>query len=229
MVGTITRIDHLTNNITTIWFAPDQPIHYEAGQFTSISLASDSDTATLQHEFTLSSSPTEDSLAFTTRIPSAPSQFKQRLARLKIGDTLHFNPPIGAFVLPRDKTIPLLFVAAGIGITPYRSIITSLQDTHEDRTIKLVYIHAPDDTPLFTSLFEHYGLETHYISSEGKRTTLTEEIATMIYSNKTAVGSYVYIAGPENFIINLLESCKQQPSRTDITFITDYFPGYQTL
>ena len=46
---------------------------------------------------------------------------------------------MGDFVLPKDTTLPLVFVAGGIGVTPIRSMVKWLTDTDQKRTIHVIY------------------------------------------------------------------------------------------
>lgn len=123
------------------WFEPEKPIDYVAGQYIELHLPHENpDERKTRRWFTLSSSPTEKLLAITTRFHAErTSSFKTRLKNLEIGETVNMMPPMGDFVLPKDPELPLLFVAGGIGITPYRSMLKYLTDKGESRKIKLIY------------------------------------------------------------------------------------------
>ena len=55
------------------------------------------------------------------------------------GDTILATEVSGEFVLPRDKGRKLAFIAGGIGITPFRSMIKYMADAGERRDAVLVY------------------------------------------------------------------------------------------
>src|SRR5690606_27786597 len=123
-------------------FEPEIPIRYIAGQYIELFIPhSNPDKRKERRWFTLSSSPTEDLLAITTRlITPKKSSFKNALNNLRIGDEIKMLPPMGDFVLPKDESLPLIFVAKGIGVTPFRSMLKYLNDSHKKRSIKLIYV-----------------------------------------------------------------------------------------
>lgn len=70
--------------------------------------------------FTISSSPLDkEYLTITTRI--IKSSFKKSLLRLKPGTVVRFFGPIGTFLLNEDLSKEKVFLAGGIGVTPFRS------------------------------------------------------------------------------------------------------------
>ena len=66
---------------------------------------------------------------------------------------------MGDFVLPRDDSIPLVFIAGGIGITPFHSIIGNLKDKSEKRQIQLFYGARNLDELVFEKELKEYGVE----------------------------------------------------------------------
>ncbi len=86
--------------------------------------------------FSLSSSPTEpDILAVTCKISDTP--FKRALARLRPGDTAYVFGPVGRFLY--DASRPALFLAGGIGITPFRGMLRFATDRGVTQPITLLY------------------------------------------------------------------------------------------
>src|SRR5690606_15892755 len=68
--------------------------------------------------FSLSSAPDEEYLTITFKLPEPHSRFKAELMKLTPGDNLQISPPMGNFNLPLNPK-PVLFVAIGIGVTPF--------------------------------------------------------------------------------------------------------------
>ena len=86
--------------------------------------------------FSLSSSPSEaNSIAVTCKISETP--FKQALARLRPGDPAQVYGPIGRFLFDPER--PAVFVAGGIGITPFRGMIRYAVDEHTSSPLTLIY------------------------------------------------------------------------------------------
>jgi glycine betaine catabolism B len=76
--------------------------------------------------FTISSSPTEDFIMFSTRIRDSP--YKKRLSTLEEGAKVKVRGPEGQFVLHQDYSKPAVFLSGGIGVTPFRSMIKYATD-----------------------------------------------------------------------------------------------------
>ena len=76
--------------------------------------------------FSITSSPTENHLRITTRI--IQSSFKLALSNLKPNDQVHIVGPYGKFIFDETDNSPHIFLAGGIGITPYLSMIKYAYD-----------------------------------------------------------------------------------------------------
>jgi ferredoxin-NADP reductase len=86
--------------------------------------------------FSLSSSPSElGHISVTCKISDTP--FKQALARLAPGDTAEVFGPLGLFLLGRAR--PSVFIAGGIGITPFRGMLRYAVDTGDVAERRLLY------------------------------------------------------------------------------------------
>jgi ferredoxin-NADP reductase len=83
-------------------------------------------------------SPTERGvLGLATRIRD--SAFKKTLVELAVGDEVDVEEPKGTFVLPEETNRPYVFVAGGIGITVFRSMLRYIADTGQPYEVTLVY------------------------------------------------------------------------------------------
>lgn len=73
--------------------------------------------------FTLASSPFEkEHVMIITRV--IQSTFKKRLSELSVGEKIKFYGPMGGFVLHEEEKSEQVFLAGGIGITPFLSMIS---------------------------------------------------------------------------------------------------------
>ena len=72
----------------------------------------------------------------------------------------------GDFVLPEDPKQKCVFIAGGIGITPFRSMIKYLLDTHQRRPITLFYANGPVEDIVYKDVFDRaeqeLGIQTIY-------------------------------------------------------------------
>ena len=144
--------------------------------------------------FTISSSPTEDFLMITTK--KGVSKFKKHLASLKTGNTVESSHPAGTFIL--DESSPAVFIAGGIGITPFRSMIKYAVDQKLSTPITLIYSNSTDDFLFKRKLDEwrkvYAKLELVYTvtSSTGRLTAL--------YPKPYTLNPIYYLAGPPKMV-----------------------------
>ncbi len=214
---------HETSNIYTYWFKPlDHPEHI-AGQFIEMTLDyPDPDERGTKRWFTLSSSPTDEMVTITTRwFGDKASTFKQTLDSLTKNQGLEVVDPDGDFTLPDDKDKELVFVAGGIGITPYHSIVKYLSDKGQKRKIHLIYAAKSKDDLVFLDLFKKYGCKVTTVVDETLTGAKILEFAED-YSEKL-----IYISGPEPRVESLYDQLKDHVPKDQLK--TDYFPGYQTI
>lgn len=220
-------------NIRTFWFKPEKTVHYTAGQFTEMYLNHDNaDERGIRRWFTLSSSPTDGMVSITTKFAAEHgSTFKQTLASLKPGAPLHLAEPMGDFVLPKDPSIPLVFIAGGIGVTPMHSMIKYLHDTHQKRTIRLIYAVATLDELAFEPLFKEYGVtlipvvKTAPAGYQGETGSLDAPRILSLLGGDDGRSLY-YISGPEGMVEAFTAGLKAQ-GVDKRRLVGDYFPGYQ--
>lgn len=219
------------NNIRTFYFQPEQPVQFTSGQYTRLTLDhKDPDDRGIRRWFTISASPTEELLAITTKFaPENGSSFKKALAKLEPGTEVDLASPMGDFVLPKLIQTPLIFVAGGIGITPFRSMFRWLADTGEQRDIKFIYGVRSEDEIVFQKEMEDAGVHATIVVSEpspawgGERGRLTAEM--IIGLEKPSDDTLIYLSGPEPMIEALAEDLKKQGIKED-QLVTDFFPGY---
>lgn len=98
--------------------------------------------------FTISSNPTDRKfLTITTKI--IKSSFKKKLHSLKSGERVSFFGPIGYFTFNSKSKKPKIFLAGGIGITPFHSILTSLDYKQFKSNILLIVSFSKIEDVIF--------------------------------------------------------------------------------
>ena len=105
----------------------NKTLNYNAGQFAFFDIGQvyNDPKGPIRH-FTISSSPTENFIMFSTRIRDSP--YKKRLLTLEKGAKVKFRGPEGQFVLHQDYSKYTVFLSGGIGVTPFRSMIKYATD-----------------------------------------------------------------------------------------------------
>ena len=221
-------------NIRTFYFRPEQPLSYTAGQFTELTIPHKRpDERGLKRWFTLSSSPTSELLSITTKFNNdKSSSFKKALLGLKPGTELTMAEPMGDFVLPKLLQTPLVFVAGGIGITPFHSILEWLASTTEQRPIRLLYGVRSEDEIIFQETFDRAGLHATIVVGEpsatwgGERGELSAELIMGLM--QPGEDALVYVSGPEPMVEKLEKDLRRAGLRKE-QFVGDFFPNYTAI
>ncbi len=88
------------------------------------------------------------------------------------GDEIMAGQLTGDFTLPRNLNQPLVFIAGGIGITPYRSMVKYLLDIHQPRPITLFYGALTVNSFAYREVFDQaereLGIHTIYIAEKAE-------------------------------------------------------------
>jgi ferredoxin-NADP reductase len=108
----------------------------------------------LRRHISVVTSPTEKGvLGLCTRLRD--TAFKKTLAELKVGDEVEVEPPKGDWQLPEDTSPHYVFIAGGIGITVFHSMLRYIADTGEPYRVTLVYSNRDRaSTPFLDELQE---------------------------------------------------------------------------
>jgi ferredoxin-NADP reductase len=105
----------------------------------------------LRRPFSIASSPLDKELFFATKLSN--SAMKRTLAEMPLGSVISLEKPLGNFILPEDTSTPLAFLAGGMGITPFRSMLRYAADARTGHTITLFYSsRTPGETPFLDEL-----------------------------------------------------------------------------
>ncbi|OGK13883.1 hypothetical protein A3C98_01870 [Candidatus Roizmanbacteria bacterium RIFCSPHIGHO2_02_FULL_37_15] len=123
------RKDQLTKDTYSLFFQRPPQLDFLPGQFMRLTLNIDNpDERGNSRFFSIASSPSEkDYLMITTRTDH--STFKKSLFSLPDGAKVQLSAPYGTFTLKKEEAAPHVFLAGGIGITPFRSMIRYASDS----------------------------------------------------------------------------------------------------
>lgn len=193
-------------------FSKSKRFKFKAGQYLEWTVpGKNADSHGNRRYFTIASSPTEKNIKIGVKFYPTSSSFKEHLLDLPIGGQVVASQLSGDFTLPKNKNKKLVFIAGGIGITPFRSMIRYLIDTGEARDIVLLYSNKKEADIAYKNIFDYAGQEI------GVRTiyALTDKDSTPDYSRgisgriteetiKKEIPDYMerkfYISGPPKMI-----------------------------
>ena len=225
MLSTLVRTETLSDTVTSFYFQPERPLHFLAGQWTELHLPHvPSDERGITRQFTVSSSPTEPELAITVDFSAHRSSFKQALRDLPLGASVQLDEPMGDFVLPLNPGTPLVWIAGGIGITPFRSMAKYIADTGENHQITLSYSLRESSEALFTDIFDAAGITDRHIITTKNDGRMTGQL--ILDALPSLDNPRFYIAGPEA-MVEAMSSELKAGGVAAFDIITDAFLGYR--
>lgn len=175
---------HQLSDIWTFSFEPADNTTWWAGQSIRLELPVGYDEE--EKRFTISSAPYEQRIDITTR--QSGSAFKRALASLKTNQQVDGYGVEGDFVW-MDTISRKLFVAFGLGVTPFHAILRQLD--HEGRKLDVDLVHAAREGELmFAEKLEQLAARH---DSFGYTTALHLEPADL----QKSTGRPIYLSGPE--------------------------------
>lgn len=145
MILKVLRVKPEDKDVFSVILEKPPGFTFYTGQYLNVELHGDT------RDFTISSSPAEDFLMITTK--KSISQFKKSLESLTAGDIITTSHPAGTFIL--DETESAVFMAGGIGITPFRSMIKYALDHNLKTPITLINSNS-DDNFLFKEELDNW-------------------------------------------------------------------------
>ncbi len=230
------RKEKVTPTIYDFVFKADKPFNFEPGQYLEWTLGHfRPDSRGNRRYFTIASSPTENEIHLGVKFYEPASSFKKALAFMSNGNELVASQLAGDFVMPRDPSKKLVFIAGGIGVTPFRSMVKYLSDKGEKRDIVLLYSNRTADEIAFKEIFDEagqkFGMKTVYAVTNADENLPAWCCGGMINAKMImeSVPDYkermFYISGPK-VMIDAFTITLQGLGVARNKIKTDFFPGF---
>lgn len=150
MLGKIIDKKLVATGTLQLTFEIMEPFSFIAGQYCFVTLPNllYPDERGGRRHFSIVNSPNEKGIiTIATRLRD--SGFKKTLNELPEGSEVNLGPIAGAFTLPDDTKRPLVFIAGGIGITPYMSILRYIKEEDLPYKITLIYSNRNQSSTAF--------------------------------------------------------------------------------
>lgn len=221
----LTLIDkrEIAKDVIEFSFESDRKINFRAGQYLEYTMPHKNDSRGNRRYFTIASSPTENQVRLGIKTNPAPSSFKKTLLNMNLGNKISAGQLAGDFVLPEDSKKKLVFLAGGIGITPFRSMVKYLIDKNQPRNAILLYSAKTEEEIAYRELFNEaigkIGLRTEYVVAKIIDANLIRE---KVPDFKERI---FYISGPEG-MVNAFKKMLRKMGVAGSNIVTDYFPGF---
>jgi ferredoxin-NADP reductase len=155
--------DALCNGTTGLYFERPDGFGFKPGQFANFTLDSAiaTDAGGSTRSLSIASAPHEKDLVVAMRMRD--TGFKRAASALPIGSPFLLEGPYGNLILHRDITRPAVFLAGGIGITPFRSMIRHATEVGSAHRIFLFYsIRRAEEAAFLKELREIHELDLHF-------------------------------------------------------------------
>lgn len=234
MRATVAETREVAKGTLLVTFEADEYPEYRPGSYFWVELPDlgDNDEKGLRRHISLVTSPTESGIVgLATRLRD--TAFKRTLASLEPGDEVEVEEPKGSFLLPEETGVPYVFVAGGIGITVFRSMLRFIRDERLPYKVTLVYSNRDRESAAFVDELlelERELPDLHVIL------TMTDEPAWegetrridagMLQDHLGELGGYRYlVAGPPPMAEAVVESLAAAGVPED-RVLADKFSGY---
>lgn len=232
---TLIKKNKLADGTYEFVFLPDLLFNFRPGQYLEWTIPQRfSDNRGNRRYFTIASSPTEEEVRLGVKFYEPKSAFKIALDAMKADDTISASQLAGDFVLPKDARKKLVFIAGGIGVTPFRSMVQYLVDTRDTRPVTLLYSNKTASEIAYKDTFDEaartIGMQTIYaLTDEPVPVPGTYNGAIDAALIKRKIPDYkerlFYISGPHGMVEAFKKTLRDMGvPRRHVT--TDYFPGF---
>lgn len=194
----ITEVREEAQDCRSILFEKPGEVTYEPGDWMDIRFPTPEFPVGRTYSFT--SAPTEHHLQITYKKGVSP--FKRRLESATPGETMLITQ-YGTNGFRLDRRYRSLFIAGGVGITPFRSMIKALIDTGAEANIEVVYQNHTDDFP-FTNELDAWRraypcLKVHYVATGIERRLTEQTLLRLLLTIRERQAMY-YIAGSPGMV-----------------------------
>jgi ferredoxin-NADP reductase len=228
----------IASGIYEFIFSSSRKMNNIPGQYVEWTLPhTEVDTRGVRRYFTVASSPTEEDVKIGVRMmPDKGSTFKKNLLNMNVGDTITATILSGDFVLPKDPQKKLVFIAGGIGVTPFRSMIQYMIDKGERRPVTMFYSNKTVTDIAYKEIFDRaetqLEIKTLYVVNDPNADISSLPEALRIVDQKTIkqhipdfMERTFYISGPSG-MVSMYEKILVDMGVPKKNIKTDFFPGY---
>jgi ferredoxin-NADP reductase len=132
-----------------------EEVSFRPGQYFWVTLVDppyDDEKGPRRHISVVTSPNERGVLGLCTRIRE--SAFKRSLAELPVGAPVEVEAPKGNFLLPEETDRPYVFIAGGIGITVFRSMLRFIAEERLPHRVTLVYSSRDRESTAFLDELE---------------------------------------------------------------------------
>ncbi len=217
----VLNVGKKANDTYSIQFVPingSEPYSHNPGQFHFIKFSDCKNLKPEEHPFTISSSPSQK-LHLTSTV-KASGDFTSQIHQLQEGDMVKIVGPFGKMsYVEKSHSGPIVFIAGGIGITPFASMLQYMADTGHQHEVTLFYFnttesdisfraelnHISENTPLKLKVIHILSRQDNWEGEKGRfDTKLLEK-----YCPHTLMNNDYYVCGPPLMAQSVIRDLRQ--------------------
>lgn len=233
----LTEREEIAEGTMAFHFAKPADFQFRAGQSIDVTLLNppETDAEGNTRAFSIASAPFDSDLMVATRMRD--TAFKRVLRKTGTGLEVKIEGPSGSFVLHRKAEKPAVFLAGGIGITPFLSIIR--QATHdkaphqlylfygnrrpEDAAFLDVLTEIPKENPNFHLIATMSEMEKSHREWKGETGLINKDM--LAKHLPSLQGPIYYLAGPPPMVAAMRRMLTEAGVDED-DIRTEEFSGY---
>jgi ferredoxin-NADP reductase len=227
----------LAPNTYEFVFNSKRNLAFVPGQYFEWTLAHNkADSRGIRRYFSIASSPRGKDFRIGVKFYDKGSSFKKKLLSLQPGEGIVAGQLAGDFVLPKDTKKKLVFIAGGIGVTPFASMIRDLLDRQEKRDITFIYSNRTIEDAAYIDLLDRADKELGMRIISVFSTQTPEQQTT--YRFNTTLDQHMilhqipdyedrtfFLSGPHGMVTAFTELLRDTGvSKSNIK--QDFFPGF---
>jgi ferredoxin-NADP reductase len=147
------RREDVAEGTMAFHFQKPSGFQFKAGQFADVTLTDppETDAEGNTRTFSIASPLFENELVFTTRMRD--TAFKRSLRKVPLATEVKIGSAAGSFTLHKNPAKPAVFLAGGIGITPFLSIVRQADKDRLPQKLYLFYSNRrPEDAAFLDTL-----------------------------------------------------------------------------
>lgn len=219
----------------------DDSLVYKPGQYVTVKLLDEiDDPRGPQRPFTLSSSPTDERhISIATKMTGSP--FKKRLQwiaehNVEPGKHLRLRGPMGRFTLDTER--PVVCIAGGIGITPFRSMFRFINDRNGKMPVRLIYSNTTADDIAFRKELDELAAGGDWLritytitrsgndeqTWDGRKGRIDADLISEASADLDA--PLYYVCGPPGMVQAMTDILEQELGVPEPDLRTEKFAGY---
>jgi len=123
------------------------------GQYVTVRLNIDGEPYLLNRQYSLTGVPNEEFYRISVKQDATVSNYLHE--SINIGDTIELTSPAGDFTINLNESNPIHFIAGGVGITPFVSMLHALANNKSERQISLIHATQNENVQAFRNEIEN--------------------------------------------------------------------------